>query len=312
MPARYLPPATISRLGNLKLVARLVVEGFLAGQHKSPFYGFNVEFSEHRQYMPGDDLKHLDWKLWAKSDKYYIKQYEEQTSLRCFVLMDISSSMNFTSSSARQTGRGALDPARPDGVRMSKLAYARYLTAALSFLMLHQKDAVGVVPFSDKLHEMIFPRSTPSHLHLILEAIDRASSGEKTDTSKIIEQVAARIQRRALVIIISDFFDDYDSLMKGIKYLKFLKHEPILFQVLAPDELDLPLNEVTHFVDMEDRSNLVLDPRMLREEYRARMKAYLGKIASECAFHKIDYQLFTTEDPLELALSRYLIRRSRA
>lgn len=312
MPARYLPPATISRLGNLKLVARLVVEGFLAGQHKSPFFGFNVEFSEHRQYMPGDDLKHLDWKLWAKSDKYYIKQYEEQTSLRCFILMDISNSMNFASSTARGAGLGTLDPASPDGVRMSKLAYARYLTAALSFLMLHQKDAVGVVTFSDRLHEMIFPRSTPSHLHLILEAIDRASSGEKTDTSKIIEQVAARIQRRALVIIISDFFDDYEALMKGIKYLKFLKHEPILFQVLAPDELDLPLNEVTHFVDMEDRSNLVLDPRMLREEYRTRMRAYLSQIASECAFHKIDHHLFTTEDPLELALSRYLIRRSRA
>src|ERR1051325_1290505 len=180
MPARYLPPATISRLGNLKLVARLVVEGFLAGQHKSPFFGFNVEFSEHRQYMPGDDLKHLDWKLWAKSDKYYIKQYEENTSLRCFILMDISNSMNFASSSGKGTGLGQLDPASPDGVRVSKLAYARYLTAALSFLMLHQKDAVGVCTFSDRVHEMIFPRSTPSHLHLILESIDRESSGENT------------------------------------------------------------------------------------------------------------------------------------
>ena len=312
MPARYLPPATISRLGNLKLVARLVVEGFLAGQHKSPFFGFNVEFSEHRQYMPGDDLKHLDWKLWAKSDKYYIKQYEENTSLRCVILMDISNSMNFASSSGRGTGLGQLDPGAPDGVRVSKLAYARYLTAALSFLMLHQKDAVGVCTFSDRIHEMIHPRSTPSHLHLILESIDRASSGEKTDCSKIIEQVAARLQRRALVIVISDFFDDYESLMKGVRYLKFLKHEPILFQVLAPDELDLPLNDVTHFVDMEDRSNLVLDPRILREEYRKRMKAFIDQISSECNFHKIDHQVFRTSDPLELALSRYLLRRSRA
>ena len=312
MPARYLPPATISRLGNLKLVARLVVEGFLAGQHKSPFFGFNVEFSEHRQYQPGDDLKHLDWKLWAKSDKYYIKQYEENTSLRCVILMDISNSMNFASSSGRGTGLGQLDPGANDGVRVSKLAYARYLTAALSFLMLHQKDSVGVCTFSDRVHEMIFPRSTPSHLHLILEAIDRASSGEKTDCSKIIEQVAARIQRRALVIIISDFFDDYSSLMKGVRYLKYLKHEPILFQVLAPDELDLPLNDVTHFVDMEDRSNLVLDPRILRAEYRERMKKYLDEIASECNYHKIDHHLFRTSDPLELALSRFLIRRSRA
>ena len=312
MPARYLPPATISRLGNLKLVARLVVEGFLAGQHKSPFFGFNVEFSEHRQYMPGDDLKHLDWKLWAKSDKYYIKQYEENTSLRCLILMDISNSMNFASSSGRGTGLGQLDPNATDGVRVSKLAYARYLTAALSYLMLHQKDSVGVVTFSDRIHEMIYPRSTPSHLHLILESIDKASSGEKTDCSKIIEQVAARLQRRALVVVISDFFDDYGSLMKGVRFLKYLKHEPILFQVLAPDELDLPLNDVTHFVDMEDRSNLVLDPRILREDYRARMKAFLDQIASECNFHKIDHQVFKTSDPLELALSRYLLRRSRA
>ena len=311
MPARYLPPATISRLGNLKLVARLVVEGFLAGQHKSPFFGFNVEFSEHRQYMPGDDLKHLDWKLWAKSDKYYIKQYEESTSLRCFVLMDISNSMNFTASSARVGALGRLDPSTADGVQMSKLAYARYLTAALSFLMLHQRDSVGVVTYSDKVHDMIFPRSRSSHLHLILEAIDRASSGEKTDLSSIIQQVASRIQRRALVIIISDFFDDYERVMRGVRFLKYLKHEPILFQVLAPDELDIPLEEVTHFVDMEDRSNLVLDPRMLRDEYRQRLKSFLGQLSSECSFHKIDYHLFTTADPLELALSRYLLRRSR-
>jgi uncharacterized protein (DUF58 family) len=317
MPARYLPPATISRLGNLKLVARLVVEGFLAGQHKSPFFGFNVEFSEHRQYMPGDDLKHLDWKLWAKCDKFYVKQYEENTCLRCFILMDVSRSMGFSSTAVRSgasdgASAGTLDPSNPEGVRMSKLTYARYLTAALSFLMLHQKDSVGVVTFSDRIHDMIFPRSTPSHLHLILEAIDRTAGGEKTDLAAIIQQVAGRIQRRALVVVISDFFDDYERVMKGVRYLKYLKHEPVLFQILAPDELDLPLVDLTHFVDMEDRSSLVLDPRMLREEYRSRMRGFLDRLSAQCSFHKIDHQLFTTADPLELALSRYLIRRSRS
>ena len=311
MSTRYLSPATIVRLGNLKLVGRLVVEGFLAGQHKSPYYGFNIEFSEHRQYMPGDDLKHLDWKLWAKSDKYYIKQYEENTSLRCFILMDISNSMNFTAATGRSGLAGALDPDNPDGVRMSKLTYTRFLVAALSFLMLHQKDGVGIVTFSDKVHDVIFPRSTASHLHLILETIDRASSGEKTDISAIIQEVAGRIQRRALVIIISDFFDDYEHVVRGVRYLKYLKHEPILFQVLAPDEVDLPLEDVTHFVDMEDQSNLVLDPRILREEYRQRMSGFFDQLGQECSFHKIDYQKFLTTDPLELALSRYLLRRCR-
>jgi uncharacterized protein (DUF58 family) len=311
MATRYLSPATIVRLGNLKLVGRFVVEGFLAGQHKSPFFGYNIEFSEHRQYNPGDDLKHLDWKLWAKSDKYYVKQYEENTSLRCFILMDISNSMNFTAATGIGSRAGALDPASPDGVRMSKLTYAKYLTAALSFLMLHQKDSVGVVTFSDTIHDMIFPRSTPTHLHHILEAIDRGTTGEKTDVSAIISEVASRIQRRAMVIVISDFFDNQEHVIRGVRYLKYLKHEPILFQVLAPDELDIPLEDVTHFVDMEDRSNLVLDPRMLRDEYRRRMRTFLDAIAQECSFHKIDHQMFQTTDPLELALSRYLLRRDR-
>src|SRR5262249_18924285 len=159
-------------------------------------FGFNVEFSEHRQYMPGDDLKHLDWKLWGKSDKYYIKQYEENTSLRCFVLMDVSNSMNFTAAAVRPGTRGTLDPANPDGIQMSKPTCARSLPAAHSFLLRHQKASVGVVPFSDRVHEMVFPRPTPSHLHLILETIDRNASGEKTDLSQILQHVASRVQRR--------------------------------------------------------------------------------------------------------------------
>lgn len=310
MASQYLTPATIVRLANLDLVARLVVEGFLSGQHKSPFFGFNVEFSEHRPYMPGDDIKHLDWKLWAKSDKYYIKQYEESTSLRCFVLLDVSKSMDFVSTQGpTATFKGADGEAQP---LMSKLAYARFLSAALAYLMLHQKDAAGIVTFSDKIHQMVAPRTASSHLHLLLETLDRPSEGQKTDLGDVIQQVASRLHRRAMVVVVSDLLDDPDRVLKGLKYLKYLKHEPILFHVMAPDEIELPLDEMAHLEDMEDHTDLILDPRVLREDYKRRMREWLDRLRQECHFHKIDYHLFTTRDPLELALSEYLLKRQRS
>lgn len=320
MASQYLTPGLIRRLGNLNLVARLVVDGVLAGQHKSPFFGFNIEFAEHRQYMPGDDLKHLDWKVWARRDKLYVKQYEESTSLRSMILLDVSRSMEFAgdprapgSPGAPGTGASpaALDPGEPEPAHLTKIEYAKCLTAALSYLMLSQKDSVGLLTYSDRIDTFVHPRSSPGHLHLVLEALGTAGAAGKTAVGEAIKKVAFQLKRRAMIVFISDFMGDVEELMKGVTYLKFLKHEPVLFHVLTPDELELPYEKPAEFVDLEDESRLILEPKVLREEYKRKLKEFTDRIQLESGYHKIDYHLFSTADPLEWSLSRYLMKRSR-
>jgi len=313
----YLSSSLIRQLSQLDLVARLVVDGMTSGQHMSPFYGFNIEFAEHRQYMPGDDVKHVDWKVLAKREKLYVKQYEESTSLKAMILLDVSRSMEFASrqliprEESNADGDSA-NPAREDRyVEISKLLYSKYLVAALSYLMLSQKDSVGVVTFSDQVHEFIIPRSNPGHLHLILETIDKAKTGKKTGISETLERVAHQLKRRALIVVISDFLDDAEELLRGITYLKHLKHEPMLLQVLTPEELEFPYDRPARFIDMEDGSHLDLEPKVMRDEYKRLLGGFMERVSFECGYHKIDYQKFSTGDPVELVLSRYLMKRSR-
>ncbi len=293
---RYLSPAVIAQIGRLDLVARMVVESTLAGEHKSRFHGFNIEFAEHRQYFPGDELRHIDWKLYAKSDRYYVKQYEENTSLRAHLLLDCSRSMAY--------------PVDENGA-LSKLMYARYLAAALAYLTLHQGDAVGVIPFSDHLRQMVPPRHHPAHLQRILASMDVNDAAERTDLFRIFQEFSGHVKRRGLVIVLSDFFDDRVRLMQGLKFLRFLKHEVILLQVLTPQELDFPFEDYSQFVDLETEASLRIDPRLIREKYRGMLQRYLHDFSQECRFHRIDYALFRTDEPFELNLSRFLTMRAK-
>ena len=290
---RYLTPATIARLGNLQLVARLVVEGITSGQHKSPFYGFNVEFSEHRRYMPGDELRHIDWRLFGKSDKYYVKLYEENTSLRSYLLLDSSKSMNF--------GGGPLN----------KLEYAKSVVASLAYLLLHQKDSVGLATFSSEIHELLPPSSKASHLHRMVEVLDQDHGRGETDLFAVLRELTKTLKRRALVIIVSDFFDEEEKIVRAVKHLRFLKHEVILLRILSPEEIDFPYEEYSQFIDLEDGGELLLDPRALAAEYRLKMDEHLKSLRRQLNYVRVDTELFRTDSPLEESIARFLSRRAR-
>ncbi|MBN1561396.1 DUF58 domain-containing protein, partial [candidate division KSB1 bacterium] len=213
---RYLQPQTASKLANLNLVARLVVEGFITGLHKSPYHGFSVEFAEHRQYMPGDEIKHIDWKVYAKTDRHFIKQFEEETNLKSYMLLDSSASMGYTSHA------------------LSKLEYSSYLVAALSYLMLKQRDSVGLVTFDEKIRTFMPPRSVKSYLTLILKELHKTTSHERTNVAATLHQMAERIHRRGLIILFSDLLDNPQKVMSGLKHFRHKKHEVIVFHILDP------------------------------------------------------------------------------
>jgi len=289
---KYLTPAAIARIGNLQLVARLVVEGAMSGQHKSPDFGFNVEFSEHRRYMPGDELKHIDWKLYAKSDKYFVKLYEENTALRAYLLLDVSASMTF--------GRAG----------WNKLEYGKCILASLAYLLLHQKDAVGCASFSDHLHDHIAPSSKATHLGQIVGLLQNAEPSGQTDLFKVLQELVGKIRRRALVVIVSDFFDEPERILTAVRFLRFLKHEVILLRVLTPEEIEFPFESFSRFVDLEDGSELLVDPRSLATEYREAIHRHLKEFRRRCAYAHVDTELFRTDRALEESLARFLNRRA--
>jgi uncharacterized protein (DUF58 family) len=289
----YLTPSAIAKIGNLQLVARLVVEGATAGQHKSPDFGFNVEFSEHRRYMPGDELRHIDWKLFAKSDKHYIKLYEENTSLRSYVLLDRSASMGF--------GQGPLN----------KLDYGKYLAASILYLLLHQRDSVGLGTFSNSLGEIIHPSNKASHLHRMLEHLDGITPLGETKVHTVLKDLALSIKRRALIIVISDFFDDTEKVLEAVHNLRFLKHDVILLRTLAPEEIDFPYKEYSRFIDMENNEEVLFDARTLAHEYKKRMAEHIQQFRQKLHFNHVDTELFRTDQALEDVLAGFLQRRAR-
>ena len=291
----YLSPEVVSRLSRLDLVARLVVEGFITGLHRSPYHGFSVEFSEHRPYLPGDPLRDLDWKAYGKTGRLYVKQYEEETNLKAYLLLDISGSMDFRS-----------------GGPWSKFQYAASLAAALSYLLLRQRDAVGLALFRDRIDAYIPPRSTQSHLQVLLGAIDRTVPAEETRMSLAFQDLAERISRRGLVIVLSDLLDEPGEVLKGLKYFRHRGHEVVVFQILDPRERDLDFQRQTRFYDLEDpRQTLTTQPWHVRPEYQALMEELIRAYQYGCADARIDYALLDTTTPFDVALSRYLVRRKR-
>ena len=290
---QFLHPEALSRLANLNLIARLVVEGFLTGLHRSPYHGFSVEFAEHRPYMPGDDIRHVDWKVYGKTDRFYVKEFEEETNLKAHLLVDVSHSMAFTSHS------------------IDKLQYATYLSAALAYLMLKQRDAVGLVTFDTAIRKYLPPRSVASYLSLLLKELQGAESRGETGLSAIFHQMAERIHRRGLILVFSDLLDDPDQIISALKHFRHKKHEVIVFHILDPYERTFDFSRDALFEDLESGQKLATQPWHIRGEYRVLMKEFIGRYKREFMENRIDYVLMDSSEQFDRALLEYLLKRKR-
>jgi uncharacterized protein (DUF58 family) len=290
-PRRFLHPETIARTSRLDLRARDVVEGFIAGMHRSPFFGHSVEFVQHREYTPGDDIRHLDWKVWSKTDRFFVKQYEEETNLRCTLVVDVSESMHY--------GRGALN----------KYGYGCTVAACLGYLLLRQQDAVGMVTFDSDVRQIVPARSPQNHIDALIKAMDVSRPREKTDLEKILRRVAEAASSRGMVVLVSDLLADREPLFRGLEMLRHRRHDVLVFHVLDEDEMTFPFAGTTRFEGMEELPHLTCDPRALRDGYLEALQDYLVEVRRGCARQGIDYALIRTSDYLDAALSKFLHHR---
>jgi uncharacterized protein (DUF58 family) len=290
----YLDPIFLSKLANMELVARCAVEGFFTGLHPSPFQGFSVEYSDHREYHPGDEMKFVDWKIFARSDRLYIKRFHQETNTTVYILLDTSRSMSFGG---------------PDAVR--KIDYASYLAAALSYLMLGQGDSTGLFSFAERITAQIPPASRRTHLSAILTALDRRTVSGGTNLAGILHTVAETTKRRGLIVLISDLLDDEDDIFQGLAHLKFLKHDVIVFHVMDHQELKLDYKGLIQFEDLESKDKVRAFPQSIQSGYRQRVGAFLDQVKKTLGNSGIDYCLLDTSEPLDRAFIAYLVKRRR-
>lgn len=288
-PTKYLDPHTLDKIKRLDVRARLVVEGFITGQHRSPYNGFAVEFATHREYSPGDDLRHIDWKVWSKTDRLYIKEYEEETNLKCHLLVDCSKSMRYGEKSG-----------------WSKFDYASTAAASLGYMMQQQQDSVGLVLFSNKIDKTLKASSHPSHLKLIFHELEQTQPDNTTDVSDPFLALASQIRQRGMVFLFSDLFLDPEQLGKSLNQFRLRKHEVVVFHVMHHDELEFPFQENTLFRGMEIESELHTEPRALRKSYMEAVERYMARVKKVCAAAGIDHVLLDTSKPLGGVLSSYL------
>ncbi|MEO0083965.1 MAG: DUF58 domain-containing protein, partial [candidate division WOR-3 bacterium] len=290
---RLLLPEVLTKLKRIDLKARLVVEGFLTGLHRSPFKGFSCEFAEYRTYMPGDEPKRIDWKIYAKTDRFYVREYQEETNLKAYILLDASNSMSYTSD------------------KVTKIEYGSCLAASLAYLLIKQRDSVGLLTFTTKINDYIPPRSTPTHLSVLFGAIDKIKTGGETDLANCFHQLAERIKRRGLVIIISDLFDDKERIITALRHFRHKKHEVLVFHILDKNEINFAFNQPLILKDLETAKEISLDPRVIRKHYQKSIADYFSDFKRRCRMHLIDYHLITTDMPLDFALLSYLQKRKR-
>ncbi len=290
---QYLSPELLSKLDNLSLKARMVVEGFIVGLHKSPYHGFSVEFSEHRTYGSGDEIRHIDWKLYGKTDKFFIKQFEEETNLLTHILLDQSLSMDYSSH------------------KTSKLEFSKILSASLAYLMLKQQDAVGLTLFDSKIRNYLPPRSKSSHLNALLSRLNIISPGPETAIAPMLHKSAETIKKRGLIILISDLFDNPEDVISGLKHFRYKGHEVLVIHVLDPQELELKFDERTRFRDMETGEEIITEPWHIQESYRQSINEFSKFYKTICLKNKIDYFLANTKMPIDLILSEYLLKRKK-
>jgi len=295
---RYLDPKVVDRLGRLEVKARLIVEGFLQGAHKSPYRGVSVEFAEHREYVAGDDLRHLDWKVYGRSDRYYIKQYQEETNLRCLIALDTSGSMRF-----------------PEGFDTTRYQYGTLLAAALSLLLLRQRDAAGVALFDSNVHRFVEPLSSPAQLSSIIQTLETGARAPETKTSlmPVLSDLAERTHRRSLIVLISDFFAPVEETIKGLARLRSRKHDVLLLQLLTPEELtfEFARNTQYKFVGLEESGELLVDPRAMKKEYLEALASFRQELRRGCFRERIDFESIDTSVSLDKPLTAILSRRAR-
>jgi uncharacterized protein (DUF58 family) len=290
-PLRF-DPTSLAKYGRLTMVARNVVEGFLTGVHKSPYKGFSVEFAEHRQYYPGDEIRHIDWRAYGKTDRYYIKEYEEETNLRGHLLVDASGSMTYRGSGP------------------SKFEYAQYIAASLAYLMLHQLDAVGLVTHDTKIRQLIKPRANSKHLLRLIGTLEETRPGGETSMAPLWHQLAGQLGRRGLVIILSDCFDQVGPLLHALRHFRHQRHEVLLFHILAPEEIEFPFRKMTQFRNLEVAGHkLLVDPQALRKEYLKNFQSFCRELRDRAGGMQVDYHLMRTDQPVERALGIYLTKR---
>jgi uncharacterized protein (DUF58 family) len=293
-PARFLDPELLARVGSLVLLARAVVEGFMSGLHRSPFTGFSTEFTEYRQYNPGDDLRYLDWRLLARTDRYFIKKYRADTNTQCHLLVDTSASMNYAHAS-----------------QITKLQYAQFLAASLAYLLNRQQDAVGLIGFADKIHTHVPARNRTGHMRTIFGNLSMLEAGGETHLAASLHQLAEILTRRGIVVVISDFYDQPDRLAESFQHLRFKGHDLVAFQVLDQNELDFDFSDpVLLLEDAETQEQMPVLPDVVMDGYRQRMQRHVEEMRRCAATNNVDFELLTTKQPLDFALFSFLSRRS--
>jgi uncharacterized protein (DUF58 family) len=290
---RFLDPKVLASISNLELRARTAVEGFLSGLHKSPYRGFSVEFADYRHYHPGDDIRHLDWKVFARSGDYFIKQYQDETNVRCHILMDCSASMGYGSDNT------------------TKLDYGTTLASALSYFMFNQKDAVGLTTFDDKIRDYLPARYRRSHLMQILRALAHLRPGEGTDLARPISDLAFGLTRKSLAIVISDLLDDEAAIFQGLQHLRYKGNDVIVFHIMDNAELTFPFEQISEFEDSETHETVAVVPQAIKAAYLEELEQFCGFYRKKCRGSGIDYCLLNTAKPLDIALSSYLSKRAK-
>jgi uncharacterized protein (DUF58 family) len=290
---KYLDPEVLNSIASLELKARLIVEGFVSGLHRSPFHGFSVEFAEHREYVPGDDVRFVDWKVYGKSDRYYIKQYEEETNLRAWLFVDASESMGY--------GSGA----------MTKMEYARHMAAALAYLITQQQDAAGLCLFDSDLRTVVPPASSAGHLRALIQRLTEAEPRGKTEIANALHLASEQIGRRGVVIIVSDLLDRPEDILGAVRRLRHRKHEVILFHLLDRDERTFPFERTTRFEGLEEMPHVMADPAALRTQYLAELEAFTREVSRGCRGNAADFVSVDTQTPLDVTLSTYLASRGK-
>ncbi len=290
---RSLDPRTLAKLKGLHLRAQHIVEGYVAGLHRSPYHGFSIEFAEHREYAPGDDLRYVDWKVFGRTDKFYLKQYDDETNLICHLVLDVSESMSY---------RGPNAP-------LSKFEYAQCVAAALAWLVLQQQDAIGLVTFDNQIRSNVRASSKPSHLQQIFQVLESARLETQTAAGPIFHELAERMKKRSVVIVLSDLFDEIGSIMAGLKHFRHRRHDVVVFHVLDPAELDFSFVRPTIFQGLEQMPRVTADPRSLKRAYLKELEEYLRTLQVGCRNLGMDYQQMRTDRPFDQALTNYLAAR---
>ncbi len=314
---KYLDPRTLARIGALDLRARLIVEGLMTGMHRSPYQGISVEFAQHRQYSPGDDTRHVDWKQYAKTDKIYLKQYLQETNLHLICVVDASESMGYGSVQARTEDGGLVTESRLSSVLSpqssplwTKYDHATAIAASLSYMAIQQQDSVGLAIFDQALSRYFKPSNSPGQWKVVVNELQQVPRWNKTNTGKILDQIAEKLNHRSLIVILSDFFDDIGSIQQGLRHLRYKKHELMVFQILDPMEVNFPFEEVTLFKGLEGLGDLLTEPRALREGYMQQLNDFTEQMKKMCRGMHIDFQRMNSGDSLDVALSNFLANRS--